>query len=373
MRRVLAASVLLAATIALASPRVGLHEGFTRLVFDLPLGTTYRISGQGRTFEIRIDRIRLEANTVEVESPEVASYRVIPTIAGTVVQVYVAEGVKEKDFVLKGLDAKSFRLVVDFIGKAPAKPRAEPKGPDPPKPVVVIDPGHGGPDPGAVGYVVEKAVTLDIALRVKRLLEASGIQVVLTRDRDTDLAPPGLKDLWQRKITDLKKRAAMADTKKTLFVSIHVNSAPKPAMGIETYFLGRAIDAEAQALAVWENGGGEVGRQLTRETETAADKALKDLLAQANLGFSQKLAEKLQKSLTSETGSPDRGVQSAPLFVLRTARIPAVLVEVGFANHPTEGRRLAASSYRQKVAEGIARGILAFLSSGAYAYTKPAP
>jgi len=364
MRRLFALLLLLG--IALANPRIGLHEGFTRVVLDLPEGASYRILDRGNRLIVRVKGYTFEPASQTVNSPELKSYEA----RGSELVLFVAPGVVAKAFVLEGTAPKSYRLVIDLKkGKA-----QKAKKPDPPKPVVVLDPGHGGPDPGAtyrfsdLGLLLEKTITLDVALRVKRLLEAKGVRVVLTRDRDTDLAPPGEKDLWKRKIYDLKKRAQMADAKKTLFVSIHVNSAPRPARGIETYFLGRAIDPEAQRLAVWENGGGEVGERLTRETETLTDQILKDLLAQANLAFSEQLARTLQARLVSAARSPDRGVHSAPLFVLRYARVPAVLVEVGFINHPQEGRALATPRHRQAVAEGIAEGILQFLAGGAYAF-----
>ena len=356
MRRWLALLTLVG--LALAGPRLGLHEGFTRLVFDLPQGASYQVVDRGGEIWIRFRGVSLEPEEVEVKSPELRSYRV----ERDRVLLRTAPGVRVKTFELKGLRPGTYRLVVDLVsGGEGQKPR-------PPRPVVVLDPGHGGPDPGAVGYVVEKEVTLDVALRVKRALEAKGIGVVLTRDRDTDLAPPGEKDLWKRKVADLKRRAEMADSQKTLFVSIHVNSAPRPARGIETYVLGRAVDPEALRLAVWENGGGEVGERLTRETEDVTSQILKDLLAQANLAFSKRLAQGIQTSLVKAANSPDRGVHTAPLYVLRYARIPAVLVEVGFANHPTEGRLLARASHRQKVAEGIAEGILGFLASANGSY-----
>ncbi len=358
MRRWLALSLILG--LALANPRVGLHEGFTRIVLDLPRKVSYRVLEREGRLVIRLSEPLLKEARAAVKSPELIEYRA----QGTELTLRVTPGVTARAFVLEGIEPGTYRLVVDL------KKRATPavKRPDPPKPVVVLDPGHGGPDPGAVGYVVEKRVTLDIALRTKRILEEKGVRVVLTRDRDTDLAPPGEKDLWKRKVADLKKRARMADAKKTLFVSIHVNSAPRPAAGVETYYLGRAIDPEAQRLAVWENGGGEVGQRLTRETETLTGRLLKDLVAQANLAFSAQLARTLQVRLAEAARSPDRGVHSAPLYVLRYARVPAVLVEVGFANHPTEGRLLGRPEHRQRIAEGLAEGILQFLASGAYAF-----
>ncbi len=363
MPRLLA--LFLLASLALANPRVGLHQGFTRMVLDLPQGSHYRLVDREGRLVLELEAA-LPPAQVRVDSPELLGYRV----AGKTVELRLRPGVEVRTFVLEGTTPGTYRLVLDF--KKAAAPKA--RKPDPPRPVVVLDPGHGGPDPGAthvfpgLGLLMEKTITLDVALRVKRILEAKGVRVVLTRATDTDLAPPDEPDLWKRKLADLKKRARMADPKKTLFVSIHVNSAPRPARGVETYYLGRAADPEALRLAVWENGGGEVGRRLTRETETLTDKVLKDLLAQANLSFSEQLAGKIEARLSQAAASPDRGVHSAPLYVLRYARIPAVLVEVGFLNHPQEGRALATPAHRQAVAEGIAEGILQFLSSGAYAF-----
>jgi len=359
------ALLLLFGTALSASPRVGLHEGFTRLVLDLPQGASYRVVEEAGRVVVKLEGASLEAISVSVNSPELKSYRA----EGNRLFIYPNGPVKVKAFVLEGKAPGTYRLVIDLVRGPP-----EAKKPSPPKPVVVIDPGHGGPDPGAVhtfrdlGRIEEEDIALDIALRVKKILEARGIEVVLTRDRDTDLAPPEVKDLYKRKLIDLDRRAKMADSKKTLFVSIHVNSAPRPAMGVETYILGRAIDPEAQRLAVWENGGGEVGERLTRETETLADQLFKDLLVKANQTFSKRLASEIQTWLARAAASPDRGVRRAPLYVLRYARIPAVLVEVGFINHPTEGRNLANPSHRQRLAEGIAQGILNFLSGGAYAF-----
>jgi N-acetylmuramoyl-L-alanine amidase len=203
--------------------------------------------------------------------------------------------------------------------------------------------------------VRESEVNLDLAFRLKRLLQAQGIQVVLTRDRDMHLA--------RDKATDLGLRAAMANSSRTLFVSIHVNSAYTVAQGIEVFHFGNTIDSNLLAQVIRENGGGEVGRRLTREAQSVAERLVKDLIAQSNLSFSRRLATYLQTELVRATGAVDRGVRQAPFYVLRNARIPAVLVEVGFANHPVEGRRLQTSEYRQTLAEAMARGILRFLNN----------
>jgi len=212
-----------------------------------------------------------------------------------------------------------------------------------------------------VGYVVEKEVVLDVALRLKRLLLREGIEVRLTRDRDAHLSPD--------KRADLSMRAAMADSSQVnLFISIHVNASPtRTARGVEAFYFGRAQDPRILAQVIRENGGGEVGRRLTEEARSVAERILSDIVAQANQRFSQRLAETLGRYLSQATGSPYRGSFPGDFFVLRYAKVPAVLVEVGFGDHPVEGRNLADPAYREKVAQGLLAGILTFLGNGAFA------
>jgi N-acetylmuramoyl-L-alanine amidase len=222
--------------------------------------------------------------------------------------------------------------------------------------VVVLDPGHGGTDPGAVGFVHEEGVVLDVALRTRRLLEARGIRVIMTRAADRHLSA--------NKAADLELRAAMADSKRTLFVSIHANAAERAAQGIEVYYFGETIDQRLLSKAILENGGGALGQRLTREARSVAQRLMSDLLAQANLKFSEQLALKTLHAMVRETGAINRGIHTAPFYVIRSARIPAILVEIGFVNHPVEGKKLASSTYRDRLASGLAGGMVAFLNQG---------
>ncbi len=346
-------------------PRIGVHEGFTRFVFDLPMGTPYQVSPSEDRVVVRFGPLEAPARSEALDDPAVRAYRVERQSDETIAVIELRSGVVYKRFVLPNEDG-SFRLVLDFFHPAPAA-NAPPPEPNPPKLVVVLDPGHGGPDPGATGFVVEKEVALDVALRVKRLLEAQGIEVVLTREHDTDLAPPDVQNLRERKLIDLGKRAGMADLTKTLFISIHVNSAERPAQGIEVYYFGATQDPRLLAKAVQENGGGELGERLTQQAQRRAEQILVDLVAKANQDFSRRLAEMVLEGMLERTQAQNRGVHSAPFYVIRNAQIPAILVELGFANHPTEGHRLAQPTYRARLAEGIATGVLRFLANGAYA------
>ncbi|MFZ8814133.1 MAG: N-acetylmuramoyl-L-alanine amidase [Thermus aquaticus] len=352
-------------SLSLAFPRVGVHEGFTRLVFDLPSPqTAYRIEEREGLLTLVFPGLSAPRADQVVNSPEVASVQVVPGKGEVRVLVRTRGPVEVK--VSRYRDPE--RLVLDIAlkkGETPLKPQApdppKAQAPKPPRPVVLLDPGHGGIDPGMVGYVVEKEAVLDVALRLRRLLLREGIEVRLTRERDTHLFPD--------KRTDLSMRASMADSSRVnLFISIHVNASPtRTARGVEVFYFGRAQDPRVLAQVIRENGGGEVGKRLTEEAKTAAERILYDIVAQANQRFSQRLAETLGRSLSQATGSPYRGSFPGDFFVLRYAKVPAVLVEIGFGDHPVEGRNLADPDYREKVAQGLLSGVLTFLGSGAFA------
>jgi N-acetylmuramoyl-L-alanine amidase len=351
--------------LSLAFPRVGVHEGFTRLVFDLPSPqTAYRMEERENLLTLIFPGLSLPAADMVVNSPEVASVQVVPGKGEVRVLVRTRGPVEVKASRFQDPE----RLVLDIAlkkGETPLKPQApdppKAQAPKPPRPVVLLDPGHGGIDPGMVGYVVEKEVVLDVALRLRRLLLREGIEVRLTRERDTHLSPD--------KRTDLSMRASMADSSQVnLFISIHVNASPtRTAQGVEVFYFGRAQDPRVLAQVIRENGGGEVGRRLTEEARSVTERILSDVVAQANQRFSQRLAETLGWHLSQATGSPYRGSFPGDFFVLRYAKVPAVLVEVGFGDHPAEGRRLQDPTYRERVAQGLLSGILTFLGNGAFA------
>jgi N-acetylmuramoyl-L-alanine amidase len=352
-------------SLSLAFPRVGVHEGFTRLVFDLPSPQmVYRIEEGEGLLTLIFPGLSLPAADMVVNSPEVASVQVVPGKGEVRVLVRTRGPVEVKASRYRDPE----RLVLDIAlkkGETPVKPQApgppKAQAPKPPRPVVLLDPGHGGIDPGMVGYVVEKEVVLDVALRLRRLLLREGIEVRLTREKDTHLSPD--------KRADLSMRASMADSSQVnLFISIHVNASPtRTARGVEVFYFGRAQDPRVLAQVIRENGGGEVGKRLTEEAKTAAERILYDIVAQANQRFSQRLAETLGRHLSQATGSPYRGSFPGDFFVLRYAKVPAVLVEIGFGDHPVEGRNLADPDYREKVAQGLLAGILTFLGNGAFA------
>ncbi len=229
---------------------------------------------------------------------------------------------------------------------APVAARAD--GADPL--VVVLDAGHGGEKDGAVGPggLREKDLTLRIVRRTAALLERRGARVVLTRT--TDVGVP------------LARRAAIANAEQAdLFVSVHLNSMPGPARlhasGIETYFLSAdATDASATAVAARENAD-----RLAGEPEPDPDDAvagiLQDLADAEALAESSRLAYVLHDRLVGALRASDRGVKQAPFYVLAGARMPAVLLEVGFLSNGAEARKLATPAYQDEIARAIADGI----------------
>ncbi|WP_026332164.1 N-acetylmuramoyl-L-alanine amidase family protein [Deinococcus apachensis] len=357
--------LLLAASTVLAAPRVGTHDGYTRVVFDLPRTTSAstKVSGQSVTVKLGVS---LSAAGGKLSAPGVTAY----TVKGSTVTIKLAKDhASAKVSVLPPRDGQGARLVIDVptsaaAAKVPSTPvRTAPAAVTrptgtraPARPRVVLDPGHGGVDPGMRSrWVQEHEATLAVALRVRDELRKHGVDVVMTRETNTDLSAD--------KATDLDMRSRLATTGKTsAFVSIHVNASTNPAgQGIETYYFGQPLDA-SRSRAITENGGGSVGAELTRRAANSAQSLLGDLLAQAKLAFSRQLAQKVQANLISATGAVNRGVQTDAFYVIRNPTTPAILIEIGFGSSPVEGPRLAQPAYRDRVATAIARAILDFLN-----------
>jgi len=136
------------------------------------------------------------------------------------------------------------------------------------------------------------------------------------------------------------------------------------AAGIETWVFGKPLDPNYINLAIQENGSGAHGQALTEKARKTADDIAGQILRETQFNFSMTLADDVQQHLISTTGATDRGVRKNLFYVLRTARIPSILVEIGFVTNPTEGRDLREGSYQDKLAQGLASGILEFLHGG---------
>jgi N-acetylmuramoyl-L-alanine amidase len=252
------------------------------------------------------------------------------------------------------------RLVLE-LSAPPLAPGERPAAaPSPPRPAarpaeepairtVVIDPGHGGENPGArgPGGTLEKDVALSIARRLRaELVNARGLTVFLTRDRDLDVG--------------LDERTAIANNYKAdLFVSIHANaSRARGAKGSEVYFLSyQASDDESRWVAQNE-GAAESAPGATPGSDLSL--ILWDMAQAEHLEESSALASRIQEELAVVTGSEGRGVKQAPFRVLVGAAMPAILVEVAFISNPDEEKLLASEAYQAKIAASLARGIERF-------------
>jgi len=234
----------------------------------------------------------------------------------------------------------------DSAKTAPEAGESELLRPAPPQAglrTIVIDPGHGGSEIGAVGSngLAEKEIVLDISTRLATLIEERlGLQVHLTRERDVDLAK--------------ENRTAYANNLKAdVFISIHANSyRGRGVRGAETFFLSdRATDDDARMVAAIENDVLELEGPASGDSDLQM--LLWDMAQTEHLKESQTLAEMIQTDLNTLAGTTNRGIKQAPFRVLKGANMPAVLVEVGFLSNPDEERLLADPRYRQRLAESI--------------------
>lgn len=313
----------------LGTPRFGRHPGFTRAVLDLPPGTSFTVTPQGRTLRVDLHGVSSASLTGASLSDEIPSFILTPAPNGATFILStrgVATASGWRGMLVPASGTHGARLVLDVspaLANTTPLPATAAIAPLPRStvvqaqqdltpPNVLLDAGHGGRFPGAAtAHVTEKDLTLRVTLKVRDLLVAAGIHVRLTRESDTHLHD----DLN----TDLRLRPATADANTKLFVSIHANSiAPVNALrgyGIET----------------WWN---------------------------PNHPHSEAFARTLQHHLLAQTGNFSRGVKNqGSLAVLRHAKVPAALVEMGFMSHPVDSLNLLSDAYLDRVSFAIAQGI----------------
>jgi N-acetylmuramoyl-L-alanine amidase len=284
------------------------------------------------------------------------------------------------EFKEKGSTARAYpltnpdRLVVEIGRPSPARAVEPVAVPEPtPAPTIVIDPGHGGSETGAVGPggLEEKEVTLQIARRLAAALQRLfPCRVVLTRESDS--------------VISLDDRTAVANHEKAdLFLSIHTNSSRAPgARGSESYYLSlEASDKLSQEVASRENQPAPSGGPGSTPAASPArnpdlDFILWDLAQTAHLKESSELAEATQVELNVLSGTENRGIKQAPFRVLVGATMPAVLVETAFISNPEEEKKLASPAFQQNVADAVARAVGRFFErrqAGGAAKTPAAP
>jgi len=212
---------------------------------------------------------------------------------------------------------------------------------------IVIDAGHGGKDPGAIGYsgTKEKDIALDVAKRLeKKLSKNMNVKIIMTRNEDVFLR--------------LSERTKIAnESNGNLFISIHTNAAEdRRASGFETFLIGPNKNEAAVRVAARENAAleleGTTGKKLTNED------LIKATIAQSAFASkSEQFASMVQKEIKKRVQSPDRGVKQAGFYVLMGASMPNVLVELGFISNPSEEKKLRSPQYRDQLATAIYRAV----------------
>ena len=218
---------------------------------------------------------------------------------------------------------------------------------------IVIDPGHGGPDPGAPGYIKgvwEKDIVLQMAKTLAgKLRDRLKCTVILTRSADTKLT--------------LEERTAIANTQRAdLFISLHTNAARnKKLSGIETYLLNLATDEQAIAVAARENA-------TSRKNISDLEFILSDLMKHAKIGESTRLANDVHQAIIQGmtkkySGIKDLGVKQAPFYVLLGARMPSILIETSFISNKLECKRLLTPSYQEDLCNTIADGVQKYVDA----------
>ncbi len=365
------------------------HKKFTRVVLDLTkqVLVTPKDRRTPKNFQLEIPKTRITKRATEkIRRPTFPlNLEAKKTKSGSVVLTVPIEGWKAyKWYALE----KPPRLVLDlYPGKAPKTPSPKAKPPKPtsakahkappskptrsrskqkaalrsqPKPpqpsaekqvVVVIDPGHGGKDPGASGKkgTREKDIVLNIARHLREYLKKnSSAKVLMTRNSDV--------------FVKLEDRAKFANKHKAdVFISIHINSHKKSSIkGLELYHFGEASDPRALEVAARENG------TPLQENAPAWQFILADKLNDKKIEDSQELAWVTKKALVKHLRSyykvKDHGVKTAPFFVLRMTTMPAVLAEVAFISNPKEEKLLKTAKYQKRMARGIYKGLNAYLT-----------
>jgi N-acetylmuramoyl-L-alanine amidase len=388
--------------VVVSDARVGLHSAVTRFVLDLSEDVSFDLFTLADPYRVVIDlpEIKWELSAAALPARK-GLFRGLrfglfrPGTSRLVLDCNDPVAVNEA-FIMKPLNDKGYRLVVDLVAtsrnaflstihgakrppvasrRTASPPTASPQAarsravspppsltfaPPPPRPrsspvqrVIVIDPGHGGVDPGAIGVsgIYEKNITLAAARDLRNeLLRLGGYRVILTRNRD--------------KFIRLRDRVAFGrNADADLFVSLHADTMPnRKVRGASVYTLSEtASDAEAAALAVQENKADLIaGVDLTHETSEVAN-ILIDLAQRETMNRSARFAALLVDELRRETRLLRNTHRFAGFAVLKAPDVPSVLVELGFLSNRRDEKTLRTKAYRRKLAAAIARGIDRYL------------
>jgi N-acetylmuramoyl-L-alanine amidase len=326
----------------------------TQVVLRLSAAARTTATPTDHGFQVRFPDTRIDPPFAErkYEDPFVSAVR----FSGDTASVEFREpGLSARSYPLTAPD----RIVIEVARRQAGGPVAPfPYASPPPAPAgpltIVVDPGHGGAETGAIGPdgLQEKNVTLEIARKLAASLSRALVcRVVLTRDTDILLS--------------LDDRTSIANHEKAdLFLSIHANSSrAASAQGSETYYLSlEASDKLAQEVASRENASN--GASPTPGAGTSGnpdlDFILWDLAQSAHLKESSELAESIQTELNPVSDTANRGIKQAPFRVLVGATMPAVLVETAFISNPEEEKKLKSPEFQQAVADAVTRAVVRF-------------
>ncbi len=402
----------------LAVPRVGAYAGFSRAVVDVPDGVTWTVEPMGAALRVTFLGVTATNATVRVSKPEIQGWVLEGAQSGAVLTLVTPQGVTNRSGFrankLAPTEGKTgSRLMLDVSGAfadisplpavAPLRfVKAVDRSFN-----VVIDPGHGGSDAGAIGLVTERTVNLDVAQRVAARLRGVGVHVTMTREDAGTIS--------ENKRFDLSARAKLSSGADA-FVAIHSNSTVarrvNSTYGIEVYYFNPSnqkpvfptpgpepvadtaiTDAVSittdnpvqtpETTASVDPGETSATPQILPSTEpaiivptqvmtdTAPQKFAGPVVPWTDLpsnspertGRSRDLATTVLSSLLGSTAASNGGVRTDTFVVIKESLCPAILVEMGYVKHPVEGAQLRDPNYLDRVAYGIARGVVEALDN----------
>ncbi len=342
--------------------RSSTHDAFTRIVVELD-----KLPSFSSSFDRDIDAVNVVLSNVhlnkaiskDVSDGFVKSVRIYVKNDKVYLSVYLVSALPFKVFSL----SKPPRVVVDVQHKrSPVEVKSEVSSGTKPsekrfvpskRPLIVIDPGHGGKDPGAIGPtgVKEKDITLKVGLLLRKYLLSMGYRVAMTRDKDVFVSLRGRTRIAQKLHADL-------------FISLHCNAAfSRKASGAEVYYMSLPSSRSAMETAIRENKSLGVSGKETKRRMNLLSIILADMRRNAKLNTSARLAEILQKQIKRVKWVYSRKVAQAPFVVLEGFdAIPAVLVEMAFISNPREEKLLSNYTFQKMMARNIAIGIKRFFS-----------
>ncbi|MFQ5543276.1 MAG: N-acetylmuramoyl-L-alanine amidase [Nitrospiria bacterium] len=326
------------------------RQGGMRVVVDLSQSVSYEIARRrpSQTVVIQLAKAKLGKHLKKdliqkIEGDLLKKIKITQRNKETVdVSLNYKHLGEHKTLVLKEPD----RIVIDLLPPAASPP--------PPFEIhtIVIDPGHGGKDPGATGRsgLHEKEIVLDVSMRLKKLIEKKlKKKVIMTRDEDVFIS--------------LKERTRIANSSGAdLFISVHVNSSRSRRLkGIEVYLLGRASSKRALATAARENATSH-GAAIDFQKMILNDLE-REFTQNASLELAHFTNGAIVENLISKYPTTALGVKKAPFFVLSHTEMPAILAEISFLSNRMEEKRLRSKRYRQKAAESLYKGVKAYINS----------